>query len=103
MIPTRQDQVPVFMDRQNCRENVVLNYWRVYGTPEQLITNFAIVRGLQAARSYVQKHYPEAIKAENLQLINNALRNNILAIREHMGRPHIAGGSERKELYDTKE
>lgn len=90
----RKDGLTVFFDKGDDALTKALNEIRLNGDRKVVFRAFTIMRGLQLARSYIQKHGTEQELAEHDQDIDHFLDNTYPSL---MGRPTISQIGEQRE------
>lgn len=90
----RKDGLTVFFDKGDDELTRALNDIRLNGDRKAVFRAFTIMRGLQLARSYIQKHGTPLELAEHDQDIDHFLDNTYPSL---MGRPTISQIGEQRE------
>lgn len=90
----RKDGLTVFFDKGDDAITKALNEIRLNGDRKAVFRAFTIMRGLQLARSYIQKHGTEQDLAEHDQDIDHFLDNTVPDL---LGKPRIGQIGEMRE------
>ena len=75
---TRKDGLKIFLDKNNDILNTTLNEVKRCGSREQVFVATGLIRGLQIAKNYAEKHGTKA----DMQVVENLISNNIKMLKE---------------------
>lgn len=90
----RKDGLTVFFDKGDDPITQAMNEIRLNGSRLAVFRAFTILRGLQLARSYIQKHGNELELAQHDQDIDHFLDNTVPDL---LGKPRISQIGEMRE------